>query len=107
MGQTGLGSMMPNPGGSIQDQVLWAFTFALSWVASAVMWLMNIVRQMLYLIEIAVSLFASGWAKACCKTPIRTLIIPNSAMSTPSFQSIHFMLFKFAFPGEPRRRPCS
>jgi hypothetical protein len=28
--------------------------------------------------------------------PIRTLVIPNSAMSTPSFQSIHFMLFKFA-----------
>ena len=55
MGQTGLDAVMPNPGGSIQDQILWAFTLSLSWVASAVMWLMNIVQQMLYLIEIAVS----------------------------------------------------
>ena len=37
-----------------------------------------------------------GWAKACWKRPIRTLVIPNSAISTPSFHSIHFMLFKFA-----------
>jgi hypothetical protein len=55
MGQTGLAGIMPNPGGSIQDQLLWAFTLALSWVASAVMWLMNILQEMLYLIEIAVS----------------------------------------------------
>ena len=25
-----------------------------------------------------------------------SLVIPNSAISTPSFHSIHFMLFKFA-----------
>jgi len=25
-GQTGIGSFLPNPGGSIQDQILWAIT---------------------------------------------------------------------------------
>jgi hypothetical protein len=55
MGQSGVASMLPNPGGSIGDQVLWAITLALSWAASAVMWLMQIAQQILYEIEIAIS----------------------------------------------------
>jgi hypothetical protein len=54
-GQTGLASMMPNPGGSIGDQVLWAITLGLSWVAMGVQYLMTIAQQILYLIEIAIS----------------------------------------------------
>jgi hypothetical protein len=54
-GQTELGAFMPNPGGSVQDQIIWAFTLALSWVASAVMWLMTIAQKLLYLVEIAIS----------------------------------------------------
>lgn len=55
MGQTGLAAMMPNPGGSIGDQVLWAITLGLSWVASGIMYLMVLAQKMLYLIEIAIS----------------------------------------------------
>ena len=55
MGQSGIASMLPNPGGSIGDQVLWAITLGLSWVASAIMWLMQIAQQILYEIEIAIS----------------------------------------------------
>jgi hypothetical protein len=54
-GQTGPGSFLPNLGGSIQDQILWAFTLALSWIASAIMWLMTIAQKLLYLVEIAIS----------------------------------------------------
>ena len=54
-GQTGIGSLMPNPGGSIQDQILWAITLVLSWIASAIMWLMTMVQKVLYLIEVAIS----------------------------------------------------
>ena len=54
-GQTGLASMFPNPGGSIGDQVLWAITLGLSWIASGIMYLMTIAQQLLYLLEIAVS----------------------------------------------------
>ena len=54
-GQSGIGSMLPNPGGSIQDQILWAFTLALSWIASAIMWLMTVAQKVLYLIEVAIS----------------------------------------------------
>ena len=38
----------------------------------------------------AVHLMTIAGAASCRKRPIRTLVIPNSAMSTPSFQSIHF-----------------
>ena len=55
MGQSGITSMLPNPGGSIGDQVLWAITLGLSWAASAIMWLMQIAQQILYEIEIAIS----------------------------------------------------
>jgi hypothetical protein len=54
-GQSGLASMLPNPGGSIGDQVLWAITLGLSWIASAIMWLMWIAQQLLYLVEMAVA----------------------------------------------------
>jgi hypothetical protein len=54
-GQTGIGPLMPNPGGSIQDQILWAITLVLSWIASAIMWLMTIAQKLLYLVEIAIS----------------------------------------------------
>jgi hypothetical protein len=54
-GQSGLASMLPNPGGSIGDQVLWAITLCLSWIASGIMYLMRIAQQLLYLLEIAVS----------------------------------------------------
>ena len=54
-GQTGMASLMPNPGGSIGDQVLWAITLGMSWVAGGIMFLMNIAQQILYLIEIAIS----------------------------------------------------
>ncbi|MGA8659223.1 MAG: hypothetical protein WB586_24095 [Chthoniobacterales bacterium] len=54
-GQSGLASMMPNPGGSIGDELMWAFTLAISWLASGVMWLMQIAQQLLFLIEIAIS----------------------------------------------------
>ena len=54
-GQSGLASMLPNPGGSIGDQVLWAITLGLSWIASGIMYLMRIAQQLLYLLEIAVS----------------------------------------------------
>jgi hypothetical protein len=54
-GQTGLASLMPNPGGNIQDQILWAITLVLSWIASAIMFLMTIAQKLLYLIEIAIS----------------------------------------------------
>jgi hypothetical protein len=54
-GQTGLASLMPNPGGSIQDQILWAITLVLSWIASAIMVLMTVAQKLLYLIEIAIS----------------------------------------------------
>jgi hypothetical protein len=54
-GATGNASLMPNPGGSIGDQVLWAITLGLSWIASGVMYLMTIAQQLLYLIEIAIS----------------------------------------------------
>jgi hypothetical protein len=53
--QSGLASIMPNPGGSIGDQLMWAFTLGLSWIASAIMWLMQVAQQILYLIEIAVA----------------------------------------------------
>ena len=55
MGQNGLGTMLPNPGGDIKAQILWAITLFLSWVASGVMWLMDLVRELLYLIEVAIS----------------------------------------------------
>src|SRR5262245_53498796 len=55
MGQTGLGAFMPNPGGSIGDQILWAITLGLSWVALGLMWIMRIVQKLLYLVEIAIS----------------------------------------------------
>jgi hypothetical protein len=48
-------SFLPNPGGPIGDQVMWAITLALSWTASGIMWLMQIAQQLLYLIEIAIS----------------------------------------------------
>ena len=54
-GQTGVAAMLPNPGGSVGDQLMWAVTLALSWAASGIMWLMQIAQQMLYLIEIAIS----------------------------------------------------
>jgi hypothetical protein len=54
-GATGLQSMLPNPGGSIGDQVMWAIALSLSWVASAIMYLMTIAQKILYLIEIAIS----------------------------------------------------
>jgi len=54
-GQTGFASLMPNPGGSIQDQILWAITLVLSWIASAIMFLMTIAQKVLYLIEVAIS----------------------------------------------------
>jgi hypothetical protein len=54
-GQTGLSSLMPNPGGNIQDQILWAITLILSWIASAIMFLMTIAQKLLYLIEVAIS----------------------------------------------------
>jgi hypothetical protein len=54
-GQTGIGSLMPNPGGSIQDQILWAITLVLSWIASAIMFLMTVAQKVLYLIEVAIS----------------------------------------------------
>jgi hypothetical protein len=54
-GQTGTASLMPNPGGSIGDQIMWAITLALSWIASGIMYLMQIAQQLLYLIEIAIS----------------------------------------------------
>jgi hypothetical protein len=54
-GQSGLDSMLPNPGGSIGDQILWAITLGLSWIASGIMYLMTIAQQLLYLLEIAVS----------------------------------------------------
>ena len=54
-GGTGLQSMLPNPGGSIGDQIMWAIALALSWAASAVMYLMTIAQKILYLIEIAIS----------------------------------------------------
>jgi hypothetical protein len=54
-GQSGLAFMLPNPGGSIGDQLMWAITLALSWAAAAVMWLMQIAQQLLYLIEVAIS----------------------------------------------------
>jgi hypothetical protein len=54
-GQTGLSSMLPNPGGTMGDQLMWAITLALSWIAAAVMWLMQIAQQLLYLIEVAIS----------------------------------------------------
>jgi len=54
-GQTGLAAFMPNPGGSIGDQILWAITLGLSWVALGLMWIMKIVQKLLYLVEIAIS----------------------------------------------------
>lgn len=54
-GGTGLQAMLPNPGGSIGDQFMWVIALALSWVASAVMYLMTIAQKVLYLIEIAIS----------------------------------------------------
>ena len=54
-GGTGLQSMLPNPGGSFGDQIMWAIALALSWAASAVMYLMTIAQKILYLIEIAIS----------------------------------------------------
>jgi hypothetical protein len=54
-GQSGLASMLPNPGGSIGDQVLWAITLGLSWIAEGLQWLMTVAQQILYLIEIAIS----------------------------------------------------
>ena len=54
-GQTGIGSFLPNPGGSIQDQILWAITLILSWIASAIMFLMTVAQKLLYLIEVAIS----------------------------------------------------
>jgi hypothetical protein len=55
MGQSGVASMLPNPGGSIGDQILWAITLGLSWIASAIMYLMQIAQQILYEIEIGIS----------------------------------------------------
>ena len=54
-GQTGMAALAPNPGGSIGDQILWAITLGLSWVAEGLQWIMTIAQQMLYLIEIAIS----------------------------------------------------
>jgi hypothetical protein len=54
-GQTGMASLAPNPGGSIGDQVLWAITLGLSWIAEGLQWLMTVAQQLLYLIEIAIS----------------------------------------------------
>jgi hypothetical protein len=54
-GQQGLANWMPNPGGSIGDQILWAITLGLSWIASGIMWFMNILQGLLYQIEVAVS----------------------------------------------------
>ena len=69
-GQTGLASMLPNPGGSIGDQVLWAITLGLSWVAEGLQWLMTVAQQILYLIEIAISpLFI-----ACLMVPALTYL---------------------------------
>jgi hypothetical protein len=53
-GQTGTAAMLPNPGGSMGDQILWAFALFLSWAAEGIMFLMRIVQQVLFLIEIAV-----------------------------------------------------
>ena len=55
MGQTGLASMLPSPGGDIKAQILWAFTLFLSWVASGIMWIMIQVQKVLYYIEVAIS----------------------------------------------------
>jgi hypothetical protein len=54
-GQTGFPASLPNPGGSIADQILWAVTLVLSWIAASIMWLMQIAQQLLYLTEIAIS----------------------------------------------------
>ena len=54
-GQTGMASIPPNPGGSIGDQILWAITLGLSWVAEGVIWGMTIIQQVLYLVQIAIS----------------------------------------------------
>ena len=54
-GQTGMAAFMPNPGGSIGDQIMWAITLSLSWIASTLMWFMQIGEQLLYLIEVAIS----------------------------------------------------
>jgi hypothetical protein len=54
-GQTGPASMLPNPAGSIGDQVLWAITLILCWCAEGLIWLMTIAQQLLYLLEIAIS----------------------------------------------------
>jgi hypothetical protein len=51
----GLNPIAPTPSGSIGDQVLWAITLGLSWIASAIMYLMTIAQQLLYMIEIAIS----------------------------------------------------
>ena len=52
-GQTGAASMLPNPGGSIGDQILWAFVLGLSWIAQWVMLLMRIVQEVLFFIELS------------------------------------------------------
>jgi hypothetical protein len=54
-GQSGLESMLPNPGGSIGDQVMWAIALALSLIASAIMWLMMIAQKILVIVETAIS----------------------------------------------------
>jgi hypothetical protein len=54
-GQSGVASFMPNSNESVGDQIMWAITLALSWIAAGVMWLMQIAQQLLYLIEIAIS----------------------------------------------------
>jgi hypothetical protein len=54
-GQGGVNAIAPTPSGSIGDQVLWAITLGLSWIASAIMYLMTIAQQLLYMIEIAIS----------------------------------------------------
>jgi hypothetical protein len=54
-GGPGLASMLPNSGGGPGDQVLWAFTLGLTWIAMGLQWLMSIAQQLLYLIEIAIS----------------------------------------------------
>jgi hypothetical protein len=67
-GQSGVASMLPNPGGSIGDQIMWAITLGLSWIASAIMYLMQIAQQILYLIEMAIApLFV-----ACLMVPALT-----------------------------------
>jgi hypothetical protein len=52
---SGVNAIAPSPSGSIGDQILWAITLALSWIASAIMYLMTIAQQLLYMIEIAIS----------------------------------------------------